>query len=316
MSKDLKITVTGVVVTSLQPKIKNKVLEHLIPKVLIPQRLEFILGGVSNAISNAIRRTVLCELPVRALHCEYEDIKTNDAHVIPDMIQTRLKMIPIDQTTPLDATFDLDMSNKGLEVADIKTGYFKGKKPPCNPTHTLLSLNPGKFIKISNIRVFTEYGHRVGHGMMVLAVNAVSLAVDVIPLNTYEGTGVPSRVADPRVWKIAFNTNGTMDPIEIVKMACNGIVSRMQSVQDLLSTIENSEDQYILNVHGESHTIGNLLMKTICELFPDITAVTYNVSSVERMFTLRVRCDEDINTVLNVTVRHLIKVFNDIHALM
>ena len=53
-------------------------------------------------------------------------------------------------------------------------------------------------------------------------------------------------------------------------------------------------------------------MKTICELYPEITAVTYNVSSVERLVTLRVRCDEDINTVLTTTIRALVKIFGEI----
>ncbi len=315
MSKAEKITVSDIKITSLRPNVPKEY-EHLVPNVLIPQHMKFILGGVSNAVSNAIRRTVACELPVHALYCDYEDIKTNDPFVIPEMIQKRLRMIPIAQNVDPHAVFEIEVSNKSTDVLDVKTGQFKSKKAlPFNHTHTLLSLNPGKYIKISNVRVITNYGFTPEYGMMVLAVNAVSISEDVEPLNTYEGTGVPSRLADPRVWRIEFNTNGSMEPKEIVKMACDNIITRLESLVDQLNTIENSDDQYVLNIYGESHTIGNLLDKTICDLFPDITAVTYAVSSVERMFTLRVRCDEDINTVMSTTIKYLVKTFQTIKSL-
>ena len=224
--------------------------------------MEFILFNVSNAVSNAIRRTVACELLVYCLYCEYDDIKTNDAHVIPEMLQKRFKMLPIDQSCSIDAKFELNVSNTTVDTLDVKTSDFvakNGKKTlPLNGTFTFLSLNPGKFIKISNIKVISGYGFREGDGMLALVSNASSISQDVEPLNAYENTGVPSRMADPRVWKVSFNTNGTMPPNEIVKYACDNIIARINNITDLLYSVDTNDDQYILNIHGESDTIGNL----------------------------------------------------------
>lgn len=312
-----KIKVTDIKDSELKIKV-DKSLSHLVPSTVIPHHFEFTLHNVSNAISNAIRRTIMCELPVYHLQCAYEDIKTNDAHIIPEMLQKRLMMIPIIQSVDKSTKFELDAVNSTALALDVKSGEFKntkGKSLPFNDTFTFVTLNPGKFIKITGITISSGIGFVDGQGMLSLAVNAASLAQDQEPLNSFEKTGIPSREADPRVWLIKFNTNGTMPPRDLIKYACDNIHARLLSLLDILDTIDSSDDQYVLGIHGESDTMGNLMMKTILELYPDIAAVTYNVSSVERLCLLKVKCDEDINTVLTTTIKHLLKVFNDIKAL-
>lgn len=309
------IKVSDIKVTKFDIKLKDG-LEHLIPTTNIPHHIEFVLSGVSNAVSNAIRRTVLCELPVYHLECEYENIKTNDAHIIPEMLQKRLMMIPINQTA--SGKFELEAMNSDVLPLDVKTSEFKyngkSKDLPFNGTITFVTLNPGKFIKISDIVIKRNYGYQTGYGMLSLGMNAASIALDQEPLNMYEGTGIPSREADPRVWKISFNTNGTMPPHEVVKFACDNIISRLNNVIDMLYSIESNDDQYILSLHGESHTIGNLLMKTINELYPGIIAVVYNVVSVERLMILRVRSDDEIKPIITAVVKYLINTFTEIKS--
>jgi DNA-directed RNA polymerase subunit L len=329
-----KLKVSGFKVTNIgvDPSLlKDKSLAHLIPTRLIPQHCEVTISGVNNAVSNGIRRTIACELPVFALNCEYADITTNDMHIIPEMIQKRLMQIPIDQKIQ-DIVLELEIVNKGPVAIDIKTKDFrivKGDRGgrPFNDTLTLLTLAPEKYIKITNIRLTRDYGYIEGHGMQVLAINTVSVCTDQIPINMYaswtaekdgenkpntEPVGIPSRLADPQVWKISFNTNGTLDPKEILQMACDNIIERLGVVTDLLPNIENNDDQYILTIHGESHTIGNLLMKTICDMYPDIKMVTYNVMSVERQVTIRVRCDDEIKSVFTNVINRLAEIFRSI----
>jgi hypothetical protein len=47
-------------------------------------------------------------------------------------------------------------------------------------------------------------------------------------------------------------------------------------------------------------------------LFPDITAATYNVPPVERVLTLRIRFNDDINVVFRTVTEHLVGVFGKI----
>lgn len=315
----MSVTVSNIVIKDISPKV-DPALDKYLPKTLFPKRIEFELSNVSNAVSNAIRRTVECELLVIAMFAEYADVTCDDIFIIPEMILRRLRMIPINQKTPIDAVFELEAVNLTPDVRDVKSGEItitRGnlKKLPFNETFTLFTLNPGKSIKITNIGIHSAYGFVAGDGMHVLAVNAASVALDQTPINTYEpngGGGIPSRISNPREWKVSFNTNGSMPPKSIVVAACDSITARVQSVQDLLYSIENNGDEYVLTIHGESHTIGNLFMRTIHDMFPDIRAVTYSSSNITRTCTLRIRCDEDINTIYNTTIRHLVRLFADI----
>ncbi|QYB17665.1 putative DNA-directed RNA polymerase subunit IIi [Pacmanvirus S19] len=322
-----KINVSDIEITDLMPKIKNPAFEKYLPKTLKKKRMSFQISGVNNAESNAIRRTIGCELLVSGLHAEYENIKTNDLFIIPEMMVQRFRMIPIDQNTPLDAIFELDVINKTPNVIEVKSSEMrivssgKGtkerpalKKLPFNETFTLLTLEPGKYIKITDIGIHQDYGFREGYGTHVVAVNATSTAVDQKPINMYEpeAGGIPSAISNPKVWKISFNTNGTMEPKDIIVAACDNIIGRINSISELLYWIENNNDEYILTVNGESDTIGNLLMRTISDIFPDIRAVTYSTSSVGRILTVRIRCDEDINTIYNNSIKHIVQVFTEI----
>ena len=188
------VTVKDIKIIDLTPKLKNKALEKLLPTRLFPMRLEFNVAGVSNAVSNAIRRTVMCELLVRGLHAEHTDMKTNDMFIISEMIIKRLRMIPIDQTTPIDAVFSLDVANDTADIIDVKSGLIKissaNRSPikiiPFNETFTLFTLNPGKFFKLDNIRIEQEYGFQPEYGSLVMTCNATSLAVDQKPINLYD----------------------------------------------------------------------------------------------------------------------------------
>lgn len=322
-----KVTVSDIKITDLSPKIKDSRLEKYMPKTLFPKHAEFELSGVSNAVSNAIRRTMACELLVSGLHCEYENITTNDMFIIPEMLVSRFRMIPIDQRTPLDAVFELNATNTTDMIRDVKVGEMrivsagKGtherpslKKLPFNETHTFCTLESGKSLKIENIGIHQDYGFNEGYGAHVVAINCASIAVDQQPINTFEpdDKGIPSRISNPRVWKLKFNTNGTMPPGEIVAQTCDNIIARIQSVMDLLYSIQNNGDEYVLTINGESDTIGNLFMRTINDLFPDIRAAVYLVSSVGRVATIRIRCDEDINTIYGTTIKYLVKIFTEI----
>lgn len=311
-------------IVDLSPQIKDPALQKYLPTRLFPQHISFELSPVSNAVSNAIRRTVACELLVARMNTGFENLTTTDMFIIPEMVLRRFEMIPIDQKCPRDAKFELIASNNSAIVRDVKASeiriVFPGKDHklkdlPFNGTFTICTLLPGKSIKVTDIGIRTAFGFVSGAGMYAVAVNAASIALDQKPINLYEPNGdggIPSRISNPRKWKISFNANGDMPPKAIVVAACNNIIERVQSVQDLLFSITNNEDEYILVIPGESHTIGNLFMRTISDLFPDLHAVVYTPSNIGRTCTIRIRCDEDINTIYNTTIKHLVRLFGDI----
>lgn len=328
----------------LTPTINAKY-KHLLPTALTQESCSFIIDGCSNAVANGIRRTIACELKVLYLTCKYESIVTSDPFIIPEMIQKRLRMIPLLQSTSPGAKFSLDVTNNTLLPMDVKTGSIKGKIPGSfDSTYTLLTLGPGHSLQINDITCASEYGYVQEYGMCSVAFNAVSICKDIKPVDVYEeagrdemgrwkedrggvkdtaginSSGKPaetpatsrSQMADPRVWEIKFNTNGTMSPRDIIRAACAEIIARLKKLLSLLYTMVNNESQYTLTIQGESDTIGNLIVKTTDEMYPDVEAVTYIVPSIERSLTIKIIYSDDINTLYKNVVSSLIATYEKI----
>lgn len=103
-----------------------------------------------------------------------------------------------------------------------------------------------------------------------------------------------------------------MPPNEIVAEACDNIIMRMNVVKELLYSIQSNNDEYSLTINGETDTVGNLLMRAINDLYPDIRAAVYSASNKDRTLLMRIRCDEDINVVYNSAIKYVIKTYNEI----
>jgi len=305
----MNVKVSNVVVKDLSPKVDPKY-RHLLPQVLKAKSINFRLTNVSNAVANAIRRTVGMELRVKCMVAEYADVETNDAFPIGEMILKRLRLIPIDQKTPLNTTFHLDFRNESYDIAPVRTTDIKGKQ--VFNSHVLLYLEPGKTFKIKKIKIGEDYGYN--DAAFSVAHHCTSLAVDQKPMNRFieNDDGISSSVSNPRVWDLYFKTNGSAEPKTIVRQACENLIERVKTVSQMLSMIESSNDEYLLTIAGESDTIGNLFMKTICDLYPDIKGVTYSTETFVRQVTIRVRCNEDIITVYETAIAYLVGVFGDI----
>jgi DNA-directed RNA polymerase subunit L len=322
----MSIEITNVKTTDLAPKIKNPAFHKYLPTRLTALRYEFDISPVSNAVSNALRRTLACEMYVERLHAEFDQLKTTDCFIIPEMVLNRLHMIPMDQTVASDATFELIASNDGAFVRDVKTSEMRivnagtkasNKQPaktlPINGNITLCTLMPGTTLKISNITIQGEFGFVKGCGMYAMAVNCVSIAVDQQPINMYgDKKGLSSSIANPRHWRVGFTTNGELPPAQMVARACDNIIARISAVQSSHSITRN-KSEYLITMHGESDTLGNLFMRAICELYPDIPSVNWSNGDIERICTLRIQCgDDDINIILYTAIKHIIATFTEI----
>lgn len=335
-----KIKVEDIRVTDLTPKPTGWLSKyaHLLPKTIHPKQFEFIIHPVSNAVSNALRRTICDELLVSAMSVGMTDITTDDPFIKHEMMVRRLRYIPVKQSTPLDTTFELYAVNNTSDVRSVRSGeiVIKSTGPsrrsgrrhgdgaeaapelPFNDNFELCKLQPGKSITIKNIRMEQAYGYQSDRGSHVVAVNVVSLAVDHTPLNLYEKDaagrpiGTSISVSDIRKWQIKFISIGTMEPLDIVAAACDTIITRLKTVEELIPTTQGKSGEYNLYIAGESHTIGNLIMREVCDQYPDIGAITYSVDDMNRSLTIRIRCDDDAKFILEDVVKKLIARFEEI----
>lgn len=312
-----RLTVGKLQVTDIQPKIPER-FRHLAPTTLTSSHASIILTGCNAAIANAIRRTISNELEVKYLHCEYEDITTDDPYIIPEMIQRRLRSIPLLQSVPSGTKFELETANNTTSVIDVKSRELtvtggRGKVSAYfDSTYTLFTLLSGRKMTISNIVVKSARGYNDHYGMCVMGVHCTSICKDVVPFNAYTGEGVHTQMADPRVWEVSFRTNGTAAPRDILIAACTDLISRTKSVMDLIHSIVNNKDEYVLSIPGESDSIGNAIVMTMLELHPDIEYTTYTVPTVERVAIIKVKTTDDINTVFKNTIARIIDTFEQI----
>lgn len=302
-------------------KITYNVSHKMLPK-LLHERVSFKLKDINSSIANALRRTISLELEVKYLYAE--DVKTNDPYIIPEQIISRLAMIPIKQTVHDDAKFSLDVINGEKHHKYINTSSIK-----YNDKHSetlfndmpLLVLQPTRYIKIKDIKIKKSFGFEPGHGMNVLAVHCLSIVdpdAPEQPVNNYEPNKkniLSSSNSNPKDWLISFKTNGTMKGKDIVKMACDNIINRLQSVKELyhniISTNSNGACTYLLRIEGESHTLGCLFMKYICENYPVVYCV-YQSIPTERSCILKIKYHDDIKDLLNDTIEKLSKIFQEI----
>ena len=308
--------VSNIIITDLSPKILNPSLEHLVPKTLFPKQVSFEVKGISNAIANGIRRTISNELLVSALWFEFDDYSTDNPFCIISMIQSIFRRIPIDQKVPLNTVFELDVQNNTDVDAYVYTSSIKVVKgPKALPFNNfpLMTLGPGRWLKISKITIKSDYGYKfAGHG---LASSCISLALDIQPLNSYlpldsPDRGFSSSISNPRHYKIGFISTGMMDPHDIIIMACDNIIERISAIKK--EDIETHDDLHLLKIEGETDTIGNIIMRTADDLYPNLKAVTYEIDSIMRRVVIKIRCDNDIFKLYDDVIAHVVKQYTTI----
>jgi hypothetical protein len=228
--------VTDIVIKDLRPVLTPayKKYESLLPTVNHPVMFSCTLSNVNNAISNALRRVIGGELLVKGFDCEFSDITTTDVFIIPEMIIQRLRCIPVHQDVPDDTVFEIHVTNKSLDLIDVKSSSIQvvrdknnnldknkhGKRAYHNETFTLFTLNAGCSLTIKNIRITKNAGYVKGWGSYVLGVHTSSFALDQQPIDLFDpnSKGLSSSVAAPRKWKLQFTTNGTIDPHKLMVM--------------------------------------------------------------------------------------------------
>lgn len=293
-SKNIKI-VGATSVKDLIPDVPAYA-RNLMPKsALVQQEFSFELHGANIAIANGLRRVIESGVLVKSLFAAQEDIESNDPFVIPEYIAQRIRLIPCRQNVPLSAIFAVDLINNTADIMEVLAGNILGenneaksaKTPYFDDTITLTDLNPNKFLKIKKITVMQGRGY--DYGGFTVAHGCVCL-----PLDKNLPEKMSSSVSDVRDHLIRFQTNGTEKPEVIVKNACEEMIERLKTIDSKLATHLHTQGTANSKIHrlvieGEDDTTGNILMKTILDIEPDISACVYTVNSIDKNMQLEIR---------------------------
>lgn len=310
------VTISEISKKDITPKVSDETAKKLMPKNPMKlERMEFLIKGVNSSIPSALRRVILTGLTVKALNFDMKagNYETSDKFNAFPYVNHRIRMIPVNQNIPLDAKFSLNIANDTSKLMFVKTSHLKSDIKSnyklFDETITICTLQPGKYIRIKNIFVEEDTGKT--DGGFCVACNAVSLAQDVVPLNMYTGEGVSSSVASPREFKIAFNTCGTMTPEKIVKAACEEIVRRLRNVEKKIFQKSSVDNVSILKLDDEDATIGEILQRQICEIYPDIEFCSYHSDDIGKFVKLKLVSSEP-ELVIKTAIKETISILNKV----
>ncbi len=312
-----KSIVSELSITKLEPVIAPKY-KHLRKGVhFVPHEFSMLLTGVNNAEANAIIRVAAGELLVKAM--VPGTITTTNAYILQEQVTNRIRQIPLDQSINNDAQFTLAAENNTAGIITIYSREIrrsKGSGPFCNENIPLFTLEPGTTLSC-DISVAQNSAMSPGCGMYCVAVLSSSLCEDEVLIDLRRGAesnekGISSSVANGKVWRVAFRTNGTIHPYEIVRRSCDDIIFRAQNILSLVPQFASINNDHTLTIDGETDTIGNLFMRGILAEYPDIKNILYECDDKNYTMTLRLNTDRSLTEIFTRVTKHIVDLFTEI----
>lgn len=317
-------------VTTLMPSIPAE-FRKLLPSIHVRETVEFELKNCSAAFANAIRRVIMSEFPTKSFDINITAIETDDPDIIHNMVARRFCLLPISQDVPTTAKFLIDVTNRTPQTIEIKSSEIKelrGKdtRPQriVNETFTLFALLPGRRFRAEFGVVENLSRNFGGH---TVSGSAISLPTSLV-YNTYmdadmsreesrsattAATGSlpaskPVSQTDYRDFIIKFTSNGTIDAKVLLTRTCKIIVDRLMAAMAITPAVNGSE--LIVDIPDETATIGNLIMQSAIESFPECTCV-YSDIAADGLCRVRI-IDNEPNRIYNDVIANLIEQFNEL----
>ena len=323
--------------------------------VCTPNYVEITLDSMHIGIANGLRRVISDEVPVKAMNVTLPNINTNDVFIVKDFVQSRLRQIPLLQNVPPELKLQLEISNTTpgiIEVtaADLTVKSSSGNVKISRPgdimydTFVLTELNPERFISIKDI--FIDVGYNWQYGGYKIATNVALVPLDQQPFDPYENNindkSIKAALADPRKHRLTFHTTGNIDIKELLILACEEIIIRLErfikEVQNNFHTVEspvfdaglrpvittskeenkNKKDYRKLGyikIENENDTIGEMIKRTVNDLFSDIKIITGITDPVEHSLKIQIEAanvSSDGSEELKIAASECIKQFKKI----
>jgi DNA-directed RNA polymerase subunit L len=226
---------------------------------------------------------------------------------------------------------------------DLELVSGKVSEPIFNPTFKICVLQPGSKIVIKGIYISSGYGKY--NAAFQRARCATYKHLDIPQYDRTEthnqngsmvdnsGYKISSLEANPKhhIYKcIIVATNN--DPAEVKSIFIDTCINIKERLRYILSHVEsinnnertNHEIEYsifqlndgifegILLINNETHTIGELLKRSIYELIPDIINVKYIILSHEDKLKLTIQYKEHVTKILIKALRHCISIFDSL----
>lgn len=245
--------------------------KDLISKIpsIVNKVLIFELTEANCAIANAIRRTLMSEMPIKHLTVSLSDINTTDPYIIGESIRKRIEMIPISQSIHEDSVFSIRFENNSDEYVDIMSSEIKlngvASSKDITPSIPICDINSNTSFSMNDIHVVESYGYNNSR------VSIGRVGYEIINQDFTQS----SLISNPTDFRIEIETAGIMDPKNLVCKAIDELIERLDLIDYQRSVIEFGV--FKLTIRNETHSIGNLLCWYVYQLDTTIKYVAKRI---------------------------------------
>jgi DNA-directed RNA polymerase subunit L len=306
---------------------------------LAPEQVELRLAGVPTAVANGLRRALTDEIRGRCLtfdHADFDRKGTTERFMDFNFVRTRVRMVPLRPQIPEELVQGLRLALRAENPTDGVLTVYSGDllvvaggplaAPLFNPTHELAFLQPGRTLRIENIRLAEGYGRHdaaftVGHRAVTRPLDLEEAPRGATHTAAGEarelsGYAESSLTANPRqhLLQVDFAAvpPGGQASLMVVVDACAELQRRLHRVRVvvegaraaaaaggdegegrrpadayfLTTPSEGGRVKGVLGVRGETDTMGNLLARLVYELQPDVAFAHYTCTEHENMMKL------------------------------
>ncbi len=249
-------------------KSKYKEFQQYVPSIC-HKTLEFILADSNYSLANALRRTLVNELPINYLTASLTDIQSSDKYIINDIIKSRLEMIPIPQDIDVSKRFSVKFENNSETYCNVNSSEIKYKGKSIDGICSeipLCSINSTYVLTISDISVNTEYGYNNGK------VSPARIEYEII---NHDMVNNLSTNSDPSEFRFLIECPGVYNPDYFMNLTISELKKRLDNIDISNHVIEFNV--FKLTIPGETYTIGKLLSRYIYDLHPSIDYVNMRI---------------------------------------
>ena len=306
---------------------------------LINEIVAIELSGIPVAVVNAIRRAVKDEIRGRCLTFDHEGFDRNtstDPFMEDNYIRTRIQMIRLRPQIPEALVKNLRFALDAVNNTDRTISIYSGDlvvtagnltEPIFNPTYEIAFLQPGRTLRITDIRIIEGFGYQDAAFMVGVRATSIPLDLEEVPREeTHNSSGKAveqsgflesSLVSNPRRHMLTVCIPavppGGRASITVLIDTCSAIMERLRIIQKVLEatrsraisgvaegsthrtanayflvTPDGSRMKGVLSIRNETNTIGNLIARSIYELMPDIGFTVHSCISHEKNMKLTV----------------------------
>jgi hypothetical protein len=281
--------------------------QELLPRITWHEMSFEIIGYT--ALANAIRRTLVAEIPVYCISVDRENVETDDAYLIVDLLQKNIKMLPIEQSiTDKDAdkiSISLNFHNSTNRFTQVMAEHLVIKQDGKEiniipePRFPLIALSSEKYLKIRDARLIRGILDEGADGFTLLD-NITYENLDLVPFDIETGVGQRSTESNGKHYKIGYRTKGNIEPLQVMRLCCETIKKQLMYLREMVIKYRqyvNEEknakyytnpplevergDYFTYKIEGFYYTIANLVAQKIYLMDPNILFCAPSVRNLE-----------------------------------